>query len=457
VPVNGTENSDAGKNGLTGRGFTRREFLAGGAGLLLLVGCGGTGDPAVIGQRAASGGGVYEGPPVELAFWNGFTGGDGPAMRELVDRFNDEHENISVAMNVMIWDPDFYQKTPAAVGSGNGPDVGIMHVDRLATNAARGVIVPLDEVADSLGLREEDFAPVAWESGYYDGQRYGIPLDVHPLGLFYNKKVMREAGLDPEGPPTTGDEYMRMLEEIKGNDVQGSWISPFLFTGGFWFRTLVWQFGGELYDEGATRATYNSDEGVEALTWMVDLIKNGYSPENVGQDADQVAFQNNDNAFHWNGIWMVNAFKENPDLDWGVAPLPRIGTGDAAYANSHNFVLFNQAEPDENKLQASKVFMDWIGRNSLRWAEAGQIPARTSVRESGEFEDLTEQSTLAQQVPYLRFNPQITGVYEIQTVLDAAYNEAVLLAKDPKTSLDEAAGRADKLLEENRQKYGEVE
>src|SRR5215210_7521247 len=100
-------------------------------------------------------------------------------MRELVDRFNDEHENISVAMNVMIWDPDFYQKTPA-------------------------------EVADSLGLREEGFAPVAWKSGFYNGQRYGIPLDMHPLGIYYNKKVMREAGLDPEGPPTTGDQYMRM-------------------------------------------------------------------------------------------------------------------------------------------------------------------------------------------------------------------------------------------------------
>jgi multiple sugar transport system substrate-binding protein len=67
-----------------------------------LASCGGTGDPAIIGRSAASGGAEYEGPPVELAFWNGFTGGDGPAMRELVDRFNDEHENISVAMNVMI-------------------------------------------------------------------------------------------------------------------------------------------------------------------------------------------------------------------------------------------------------------------------------------------------------------------------------------------------------------------
>jgi len=184
-----------------------------------LASCGGTGDPAIIGRSAASGGAEYEGPPVELAFWNGFTGGDGPAMRELVDRFNDEHENISVAMNVMIWDPDFYQKAPAAVGSGNGPDVGIMHIDRLATNAARGVIVPLDEVADSLGLRKEDFAPVAWESGFYNGQRYGIPLDMHPLGLYYNKRVMREAGLDPEGPPATREEYAGMLEEIKGNGV----------------------------------------------------------------------------------------------------------------------------------------------------------------------------------------------------------------------------------------------
>jgi multiple sugar transport system substrate-binding protein len=169
-----------------------------------------------------------------------------------------------------------------------------------------------------------------------------------------------------------------------------------------------------------------------------------------------VAFNNNQNAFLWDGIWNLNSYKENANLEWGVAPLPRIGTQDAVYANSHNFVLFNQANPDEDRLQASKVFIDWISRNSLRWAEAGQIPARNSVRESEDFEDLSEQSELAGQLPYLRFNPQLTGIDEAQAVLDAAYNEAVLLVKDPKTALDEAAERADKLLEENRQKYGEV-
>ena len=57
-------------------------------------------------------------------------------MNKLVDQFNSEHPNIKVSMNTIQW-ADFYQKVPAAVLAGKGPDVGIMHQDQLATNAAR--------------------------------------------------------------------------------------------------------------------------------------------------------------------------------------------------------------------------------------------------------------------------------------------------------------------------------
>src|SRR5690606_41176010 len=70
------------------------------------------------------------------SFWNGFTGGDGPVMQKLVDTFNAEHPNITVKMTVMEW-ADYYAKIPSAVSSGNGPDVGIMHLDSVPTNAAR--------------------------------------------------------------------------------------------------------------------------------------------------------------------------------------------------------------------------------------------------------------------------------------------------------------------------------
>ena len=52
------------------------------------------------------------------------------------------------------------------------------------------------------------------------------------------------AGLDPNSPPQTKDDYMAALEQLKSKGLQGHWMSPFLFTGGFTFQALIYQFGG---------------------------------------------------------------------------------------------------------------------------------------------------------------------------------------------------------------------
>jgi len=438
------------------RRLTRQEFLLLGMGAgagLALSGCGGgpQNNPAL--QGGGGGGKEYNGPKVDLAFWNGFTGGDGPYMRQLVEEFSSQHDNINVSMNTVLWE-DYYEKVPAAVRAGKGPDLGIMHVDQLATNAARSVIIPLDDVANALNLKESDFAPIVWQAGNYNNHRYGIPLDMHPLGLYYNKGVMEQAGLDPEKPPQNKDDYMAALEQMKGKGIQGYWVSPMVFTGVLTWMSLIRQFGGDLYNDDATQATFNSEAGVDALTWMVDIVKNGYSPTNIAQDGELTAFDNNKNAFMWNGIWMINAEKAVQGLEWGAAPLPQIGTQKAAWSNSHNFVIMNKPGQDPNKIQASKFFINWISERSIEWAKSGQVPARRSVRESQEFKSLKWQSEFAKEVPYIHFVPPVPGIGDVEVAsFDQAVNEAVLLKKDPKTALDEAAMRANQLLEENRQKY----
>ncbi len=437
--------------------LTRRHFLGLGAGAgagLLLAGCGGgsQNNPAVQ-ASGGDGGKTYDGPKVELAFWNGFTGGDGPYMRQLVEQFSAEHKNINVSMNTVEW-LDYYQKVPAAVRSGEGPDVGIMHADQLGTNAARGVVIPLDDVENALGFKESDFAPVVWKAGIYNNKRYGIPLDMHPLGFYYNKGTMEKAGLNPDKPPQTNDEYMAALEELKGKGIQGHWVSPFPFTGTLTFMSSLWQFGGDLYNEDTTKATFNSDAGVKALTWMVDLVQKGYSPKNVSQDAEYTAFQNGDNAFMWNGIWNINPFEEIDSLEWGATQLPQIGTEKGAWSGSHNFVIMQKRPLDPNKVNASKVFINWISQQSIAWAKAGQVPARKAVRESEEFQSLKWQPKFAEEIPYVHFIPPVPGIADVQpSTFDRAVNEAVLLKTDPKPALDAAASRADQLLEENRQKY----
>jgi multiple sugar transport system substrate-binding protein len=442
-----------GRGRARGRELSRQDFLlmsAGAGAGLALAGCGGSTSEL---EKAGTGGKSYNGPKVDLAFWNGFTGGDGPYMRQLVEEFSSEEKNINVTMNAVEWET-YYQKVPAAVQSGKGPDLGIMHIDQLSTNAARGVILALDDVEKALKLKKSDFVSVVWNAGVYNGKRYGIPLDIHPLGFYYNKGTMQKAGLDPDKPPQTRDDYMAALEQMKSKGIQGHWISPFLFTGGLTFDSLLYQFGGQLYNKEATKATFNSEAGVSALTWMVDVVKKGYSPKDVAQDAEYTAFQNGKNAFMWNGIWNILELNEVQGLEYGVAQLPQIGSQKGAWANSHNFVIMNKRGQDPNKVAAAKVFINWVSQRSDQWAKAGQVPARNSVRDSQEFKSLKWQPVFAKEVSYVQFTPPVPGIADVGTgSLDPAINEAVLLKKDPKAALDEAAGKANQLLKENKQKY----
>ncbi|RKN31190.1 ABC transporter substrate-binding protein [Micromonospora musae] len=436
--------------------MSRRRLLGLGVGLgaaatLTLAGCGG-GDSS--GPAAGGDGGKdYTGPKVDLKLWNGFTGGDGEIFKTLVNQFNSEHQNIAVSVATYQWE-DYYNKLPSAASSGNGPDIAVMHMDQLATFAARGVISELDDVAKTLELTEADFAPTVWQGGLYNNKRYGIPLDMHPLGFYYNKSVMEKAGLDPNKPPTTRDDFTAALTELKKSGVQGFWISPFQFTGGMSFYSLIYQFGGSLFDAEVKKATFNADPAVEACTWMVDMIKQGHSPANVGQDAEYLALKSGKNAFTFNGIWQINDLKKSPDVQWGVAPLPQIGSKPAAWANSHNFTIVKQRANNANKVQASKVFINWLSQHSLDWAKGGQVPARKSVRESAEFKALAEVSALAPELDYAAFPPATPGLGEVITTFYNSFNEAALGKKSPKQALDDGVAKANRQLEDNRKKYG---
>ena len=438
------------------RPLTRRrlvELTAGASTAFVLASCGGkSGEEAAEGSQTATGAAsaTYEGPNVNLQFWNGFTGGDGPFMRDMVDQFNKEHQNIKVKMIVQQWG-DYYQKVPQVVQSGRGPDVGVMHVDTLATNAARNVIVPLDDLAQTLELTEQDYAKVVWDAGMYNDKRYGIPLDTHPLGFYYNTAHLEKAGID--NPPQTREEHDSALRALKEAGFETPFWQSSTWPAHLMFTSLLHQFGGTIVNDDATKAEFNSEAGVNALEWMVGLVKEGYSPKNVAQDADYIAFKNQKTSFHWDGIWQTQDLAKT-QVPWDVSPLPQIGDEKAAWAGSHQLVITRQGAQDENKSQAGKVFINWISEKSIEWAKAGQIPARNTVRNSAEFKKLEHQSTLAQQQDYVVFFPSWPGIGDTIAEMEQAVNRAVLMKQAPKQSLDQGAKRADALLKQNKEKYG---
>ena len=168
----------------------------GAAPLLLLAGCGsgpGLGAPAAVRRRVHRE--VRPARRWTLDYWNGFTGGDGPTMQALV-KSSTAATRTSPSRTTRSSGPTSTSGSPPPPRPAAGPDVGVMHLDQLATNAARSVIVPLDDVAEAARPVARATSPRPCGSpGIYNGKRYGIPLDVHSLAMYYNKDHFEKAGI----------------------------------------------------------------------------------------------------------------------------------------------------------------------------------------------------------------------------------------------------------------------
>lgn len=397
-------------------------------------------------------GGEYNGPKVTLSYWNGFTGGDGPHMKQMLAAFNKEYGGrIEVRDTTRQWQ-DLYPAMPTAITAGRGPDVAVIHNDWIATFAARGTLVPLDDVVAALKLTESDFIPAVWQAGVYEGKRYSVPLDVHCLADYWNESHLQRSGL--KEVPGDRAAFEGALSSLQKQEVAEPFWMPNKWPGHLMFMSLLWQFGGELYSPDGDRALWGSDAGAEALGWMVTQIDKGFSPAQVAQDAQYNAFKNNRVTFTWDGIWQINDLKANArDLRWGMSPVPNIGGTAAVWSASHNFVLTSQGAQDKNKVTAAKFFIDYMSKQSTEWAKAGMIPARNSVRADQAVAALP-QIALAKDVGVFRFLPALPGVGDVQSkALELAVQQAVLKKASPAEALKDGVATADKLLSDNRKKY----
>ncbi|GAB3607099.1 ABC transporter substrate-binding protein [Conyzicola nivalis] len=422
-----------------------------GLGVSLAACSGGSSNSASDSVRAEA---EYSGPQVDITFWNGWTGGAAPVLvPQLVAEFNETHPDIKVKSNAMEW-ADITQKMPLAIKAGKGPDVAVAHGDDVATYAAQGLLLKTDDVVEALGYDEDDFPEGLMDAGQFDDSQYGVPWSVTPLGLYINKDVLVKAGLDPETAPTDQKSYLAALEALKAAGVQGEWADGYVFTGTFEFESLLWQFGGELFNEDVTEATFNSEAGVKALTWMTDLIEKGYSPANVAQDGNINALIGGETAFNWNGVWQTTN-EALQSVDWTAIPVPQIGTEKAVWSSSTHWMFPANKNQDPDKSAAAATFVKWMNDNSAEWASTGELPAQNTVREDPAL--LTDYPALApflEQLEYARYETVSPGITNAMAEVTTGVNEAMLGKKSPKEALDDAAEKATQLLKQNKAQYG---
>lgn len=419
-----------------------------------LAACSGNGAGSAQNNNSQVQAGAYNGPKVTVTFWNGWTGGAAPQIvPKLVAEFNSSHKNIEIKDVPMQWG-DISSKMPLAINQGKGPDLAVAHGDDIATYAAQGLLVKADDIVKSLGYSDGDFPAGLLKDGNYNGSQYGIPWSVTPVGLYVNKDVLTKAGIDATKLPTDGASYDAALAALKAKGVQGEWVDGFVFTGTYEFESLFWQYGGQLFNDDVSKATFNSDAGVSALTHMVDTISKGYSPKNVAQDGNINALIAGKTAFNWNGVWQTTnsaLLKTN----WTAVPVPQIGTQKAVWSSSTHWIFPNNKGQDKNKTAAAATFVQWMNQHSADWVQTGELPAANSVRNDPALvQKYPALKAFMDELPYAHYETVAPGIGSAEATITTAVNEAVLGKKSPKQALDDAVKQADKILAQNKAQYG---
>lgn len=382
----------------------------------------------------------------KITYWAPFSGADGPRMKNIVENYNKSQSKYNVDFQI-IPQNDYYKTVDLAFsGQKNSPDVLIMHTDQLKNYADKNLLKDLGDTIAKTGVKEGDYSETAWKAGDINGKHYSIPLDIHPLILYYNKDLFKAAGLDPEKAPANREEFLSYAQKLTvPSKKQYGFVVPTLWPNQFIFPTILFQNGGELMKDG--KPNYNSPEAVEALTFYQDLIqKYKVSPANVQQDGEVTLFLQGKNAMHLNGPWMMEQW-DKAGINYGVAAVPQLGTKQqAVYANGHNFVI-PASVTDTKKLDGITDFLKFVAKNTMEWAKSGQAPASKAIYEnSEEFKKMKQQPIVASEFEYAKFAPVIANWGQLSEPLWSEINLALLGKKDPQKALDDANKKAEQLL-----------
>jgi multiple sugar transport system substrate-binding protein len=424
---------------------------------MLLTACGGAAPTEAPATSAPAEGTAdcpagVQGKSIEM--WSPFTGGDGDEMTALAERFSTENPcDITVTH---VAQPEYQQKLESAAAAGGLPAMTAVHATRIQALVSRNVLKPFGPEAMAVFGADfgSQFPEELWSVGEINGERYSIPLDVHPLIMFYNKDLFAAAGVEePGAEPWTREEFEDALAKLEASGVTPLSLGN-AFQAAALFQALVRQYGGTLTDEAGTTATYNSEAGVKALEKIKEL-KDKYTPDIAGTGDPEVNFFKEGNVgmvFH--GPWWISDLSK---LDFvGFAPLPTIGDEPATWGGSHHLALTTD---DPATQAAAAVWIKWLSDNSSAWAAAGQVPARQSVRDDPNLATVAGPiSRVVESANMVSLPTQAAGLE------DALWGQGfgplidAYLAgdqTDAQAALDEAASNSQKVMEENVTIFGE--
>lgn len=252
----------------------------------------------------------------ELLFWNFW---DPKFILPVIEKFEAENPGVKIKNEQITWGNGL-DKIVVAMANGRAPDICELGSTWMGKFMGEGALI---EVTDKFIDLKPDY--MMWEPATLDGKLYGMPWLAGTRVLFYNRQLFRQAGLNPDLPPQTWNDFLDAAKKIH-NPAEGRYGFGMNAGEGHIlykkFMPFVWGNGGRILDDNGN-FVFDSPQTRQALEFYLKLKDYSYSEK---QDLLDDAFKRGTLGMTVSGSWNFARYpKDAPNLDFGVALLPKPG------------------------------------------------------------------------------------------------------------------------------------
>jgi len=389
--------------------------------------------------------------PITLEFWTH----EDAARAELEDKWIKEFQEIhpNVTVNVTRQGAEGLRDlVQTAFAANEGPSFFNLPIENEFQYIEAGRVAPCDY--KTLGFKDAADLLDHYQDGMidavvYDGDVYGLPLELTNWSIYLNKKVFRDAGLDPETDyPKTWEDMVEVSKKIIIRDGDIITRRGFDFRYKYeltYFVPMVEQLGGALTEE---EGCVNRDAWVKALTFMQNWGPQGDNLGSPTLTAPRKLFNkdNNDIAMANTGLYQESRIlSDNPTFynsgEWMVVPYPVFedAVKDVAGCYYGHFYMVN-ADKSEREQKMSweliKYFLLSEGHAELYLTNVGLIQPLKTLMNGETYQSMPYSDVFGGDFARSHIVYYGKGAAEIQTLINSAIKSVMLQGTDPAAAYD---------------------
>jgi sn-glycerol 3-phosphate transport system substrate-binding protein len=390
--------------------------------------------------------------PVTIDFVFSVGGNPQKVTLDLVEKFNKSQNEVVVEGSYGGSYEDATKKLLASLVAGDVPVVAHIAMARNTLFITEGHLENLSKyITEDPELNENDYVKGLLELNRYNGIIYGLPFNCSNPVIYYNRDLFKAAGLDPDKPPVTWDEFYEYAKKISalGPDIYGVNIER----GSGWLgQAYTWQFGGQWIAKDNSTVLWTESGAVEALRFMQKM----YNEKIAAYQGGNSLSYSNQVGMTMESTGALSGFLELANYDVGVAPMPYKVKRQVPTGGGSLYIFKNL--PQEKKDGAWK-FLKFMtnAENQMLWAEttgyqAASVGAVNSPTMQALWGKDPRYAVTYKQLEYAvsENNTYIVPFNQVRDQFNAAWDDAILNNVDPGKRLAAAQEEANRILAENR-------